>query len=269
MFDDSGKEICHPNKEKIGKVLEENNSIITNISNPDIIQNFKKSVLSKKQTGGLRKLKNYTEVVYLNPVKNTNWIVASHANIKNFKKIFDDLKLKLSFLFTILWLLSTLLIYHLLERINQQNLKNISTINKDISKKYLDGLQKISKKIANPSEVDKTFSKRFLAERKAQLVPVNIDNIAFVYTENKMSYIVEINGDKSAINISLEELYNNLDKMQFYRASRKIIISAKAIKKVEKYGTTQLRVYTKPDAPFEIIISKAKLTDFKKWLGKN
>lgn len=269
MFDDSGKEICHPNKAKIGKVLKENNSIITDISNPEIIQNFKESVLNKQKTGGLRKLKNYTEVVYLNPVKNTNWIVASHANIEQFKSIFKDLKLKLSFLFVLVWLVSSLLIYFFLERINHFNLKNISAVNKDITEKYLNGLQNQNTNTSTKKENVDSISNRLLAERKAQLVPVYINNIAFIYTENKMSFIVELNGYKSSINVSLEELFKNLDPKQFYRASRKIIILAKAIEKVEKYGTTQLRVHTKPEAPFSITISKAKLTDFKKWLGKN
>lgn len=269
MFDSSGKEICHPNKAKIGKVLKENNSIITNVSNPEIIENFKASILNKKQTGGLRKLKKYTEVVYLNPVKNTNWIVASHANIKRFKTIFKELELKLTFLFLIVWLLSSLLIYYFLERINNLNLQKLSVINQDVSKKYLNGLQAINSKIENKNEFNIPNLDRFLAERKGQLVPVNTNNIAFIYTENKMSYFIEFNGYKSHLNTSLEELNKNLNNTQFYRASRKVILSIKAIEKVEKYGTTQLRVYTRPETPFNIIISKNKLTDFKKWLGKN
>ena len=269
MFNDSGMEICHPNKAKIGKVLEENNSVITDISNPEIVQNFKEAVLHKQQIGGLRKLKNYTEVVYLQPVNNTNWIVASHANIKRFRIIFKDLKLKLTFLFLVIWLISSLVIYFFLDRIHSNNLKKISVLNEKIAKQHLQDLQAINQKITNAPKSKKVYSNRFLAERKAQLVPVYTKDIAYIYTENKMSYIVAINGEKSSINISLEELYKSLHPKEFYRASRKIILSAKAIKKIEKYGITQLKVTTNPKTDFEIIISKAKLTDFKKWLGKN
>ena len=269
MFNDSGTEICHPNKTKIGKVLAENNSVITDISNPEIEQNFKEAVLNKLQTGGLRKLKNYTEVVYLNPVKNTNWIVASHANIKRFRTIFKDLKLKLIFLFLVIWLISSLVIYFFLDRIHSNNLKKISVLNEKIAKQHLHDLQAINQKKTHSPKNEKVFSNRFLAERKAQLVPVYTKDIAYIYTENKMSYIVTFNGEKSSINISLEELFKTLNPKDFYRASRKIILSAKAIKKIQKYGVTQLRVITDPKTDFDIIISKAKLTDFKKWLGKN
>ena len=267
MFDNTGKEICHPNKAKIGKVLEENNSIITNITNPELIRNFKTSILTKQNTGGLRKLKNYTEVVYLNPVKNTNWIVASHASIERFKTIFEDLKLKLSFLFLLIWLVSSLLIYFFLDRIQTANLNRINTLNKKVAKQYFDDLQAINNQIKKTATTKELFADRFLAERKAQLLPVYTIDIAYIYTENKMSYIVNHNGEIASINISLEELFQNLDPKQFYRASRKVILAIKAIKKIEKYGTTQLRVITNPEATFPIIISKAKLTDFKKWIG--
>ncbi len=267
MFDDTGKEICHPNKAKIGKILAENNSVITNISNPELIQNFKTSILKKQNVGGLRQLKNYSEVVYLNPVKNSNWIVASHASIARFKTIFDDLKLKLSFLFILIWLVSSLVIYFFLENIQSNNLKKIKALNNKIAKQHLADLQAINTQIKNTTSTKALFSDRFLAERKGQLIPVYTVAIAFIYTENKMSYIVNHTGEIASINISLEDLFQNLDPKQFYRASRKVIVAIKAIKKIEKYGTTQLRVITNPEADFAIIISKAKLTDFKKWIG--
>jgi DNA-binding LytR/AlgR family response regulator len=110
---------------------------------------------------------------------------------------------------------------------------------------------------------------RLLAYRGMELKPVNIEKIAFIYTQHKISYIVESDKKTSTMNTSLDDLYNMLDKNLFYRASRQVIVSAKAIDKIEKYGNTQLRVTTVPACPVEIVISKAKLTEFKKWAGQN
>lgn len=269
MFDNLGTEICHPNREKIGKVLTKNNSIIQNISNDKVIQNFKKSIIQKQEIGGLRKLKNYTEIVYLSPVKNANWIVASHANVAKFKTIFLELKQKLFFLFLIIWLLSSLLIYFFIERINSNNLKALSQLNKKIVSNHLDSVQAFKNNLSAVKPEDQIKDTRFLANRGTILTPVHAEDIAFIYTENKISYFVEKNGKKSSLFISLDEIFNKLDTKLFYRASRKVIIAASAIDKIEKYGNTQLRVYTIPESPIEIIISKAKLTNFKKWLGKN
>ncbi|PHS60741.1 MAG: hypothetical protein COB12_12745 [Flavobacterium sp.] len=270
MFDGKGKEICHPDIRKIGVTLTENNSTIKSISNLETELNFKKAILERKEAGGLRTLKSYTEIVYLSPVKNMDWVVASHSNILNFQSTFDNLKEKLALIFIVVWLSSSLLIYFFLQYINSKNLKRISEINRNTGNQYFNDLKEIKNKItstalkSNPSE-----TKRILADRGNKLTPVYFENIAFVYTQNKITYIVEQDHKTSTINISLDDLYVMLDNSQFYRASRQVIVSAKAIDKIEKYGATQLKVFTKPIAPIDITISKAKITEFKKWLGQN
>ncbi|PKV50932.1 LytTR family transcriptional regulator [Aquimarina sp. MAR_2010_214] len=269
MFDDTGKEICHPDRERIGKTLTKNNSILTSIPNQKIEKNFKESIIQKVSIGGLRETENYTEIVYLSPVKNTDWIVASHSNILKFKDVLDNLKEKLSFIFILVWLGSSLLIYFFLQFINSKSLEKITELNRETSAKYFNELKKLNKNISKTTNSDKSINDRFLADKGIKLTPVYIDNIAIIYTENKITNIVEHNNEKSSINLTLDELFKSLNPKTFYRASRQVIISAKAINKIEKYGNAQLKVETKPISPITIIISKAKITEFKKWAGKN
>ncbi len=266
MFDNTGKEICHPNKEKIGKILTENNSVIQLGSNFEIENNFKSAIINKKSTGGIRKMKNHTEIVYLSPVRNSDWIIASHSNIEKEKILINKLKEKLLFTFIILWLLSSLLIFYFLNLINKRNLKEISENNKTISEKYFNELKTIQTKFITP---EKKQIERLLADKGTKLSPVVINNIAYVFTQNRITYIVEHNGEKSTINLTLDELFKTFNENKFYRVSRQVILSAKSIDKIEKYGNTQLKVLTDPPSPIDIIISKAKLTEFKKWVGKN
>lgn len=264
MFDDLGTEICHPNKNKIGKVLLKNNSIIKSVANVEVENNFKDAIMQKKAIGGLRTLKNYTEIVYLSPVKNANWIVASHANVLKFRRTFNSLKEKLLFIFLLVWLSSTFIIYFFLQKINLNNLEDLKSLNETTSKQYLSELELLNKKLTKPVNTN-----RLLVNKGYQLTPVFTKDIAFVYTENKISYVVDLSKEKYTINLTLDEIFKILDSTLFYRASRQVIVSAKSIDKIEKYGNTQLKVITNPISPIEIIISKAKLTDFKKWVGKN
>lgn len=269
MFDSSGREICHPDQQKVGIVLEENNSVIQSISNESVEQNFKEAIREGKSAGGLRKLKTYTEVVYLSPVKNTGWVVASHSNILRLQEIFNQLKEKLILIFLLVWLSSSFLIYFSLQHINSGNLKKLSEINRNTGAQYFNELRVLSENLSKTIKKESTDAKRLLADKGTRLKPVEFENIALAYTQNKITYIIELDNNTSTINTSLDELYNLFDKDLFYRASRQVIIAAKAIDKIEKYGNTQLKVNTKPDSPIDIIISKAKITEFKKWAGKN
>ncbi len=270
MFDGNGKGICHPDISKIGVTISKNNSTIKSLSNIETELNFKKAILERLETGGLRTLKNYTEIVYLSPVKNMDWVVASHSNIHKIQTVFNNLKEKLALIFILVWLSSSLLIYFFLQYINTKNLKKISELNRNTGSQYFNDLKEIKNKIASSSlKTNPSETKRILADRGNKLAPVYFKNIAFVYTQNKITYIVEQDHKTSTINISLDDLYLMFDDSQFYRASRQVIVSAKAIDKIEKYGATQLKVITKPIAPIDITISKAKITEFKKWLGQN
>lgn len=269
MFDSTGREICHPNRQKIGSILDDNNSTIQSISNVDIEQNFKKSIQQNKSTGGLRKLRTYTEIVYLAPVKNTGWVVASHSNIIKFQKTFSAFKEKLFFIFILVWLSSSLLIFFFLQYINSNNLKKIDALNSNTVARYFKELKIIKENLSSSNKNNSVKIKRLLAYKGAKLKPVNIEDIAYIYTQDKITYIVDYDNNSTTINNSLDELFKLLDNSLFYRATRQIIISAKSIDKIEKYGNTQLKVHTNPISPVSIIISKAKITDFKQWAGKN
>jgi len=270
MFDNTGKEICHPNKERIGQTLSENNSTIKLGSNFEIENNFKNAIITEKSTGGIRKMINHTEIVYLSPVKNSEWIIASHTNINKHKNIIKDLKEKLLFTFIIIWLGSSLLIFFFLNLINKNNLKELSENNKTTSVKYFNELNLLQTKSINSVNTKKNERiERLLVDKGAKLSPVFINNIAYAFTQNKITYIVEHKGEKSTINLTLDELFKTFDENKFYRVSRQVILSITSIDKIEKFGNTQLKVTVNPISPFDIIVSKAKLTEFKKWAGKN
>jgi len=265
MFNSSGKELCHPDQKKIGKILSDNNSNIKSISNNKLIKNFKTAVREQKSIGGLREMDEYTEIVYLSPVPGSDWIIASHSNIINLKTILANLKEKLVLISLLLWLSSSLIIFFFLNYNNSLNRTELSELNRTSSNKYFNELQELNTSISKQSSTDK----RLLADKGNKLAPVYINTIAFVYTQDKITYIIDLDNEKTTINMSLDELYKSFDKSMFFRASRKVILSAKAIKKIEKHGTTQLKVLTFPVSPIEIIISKYKLVEFKKWAGKN
>lgn len=267
MFDSTGREICHPDRQRVGVLLGDHNSVLKSLSNEAITENFKEAVKEGRSQGGVREFPNRTELVYLAPVRNTGWVVASHASLEKIRNTFDHLKEKLLFIFLIIWLSTALLVYLFLQRMYSGNLKKMRAWNEDISSRYFQDLKTIQGQL-NVPEGEKTSEwKRLLTDKGGKLKPVNSEDIAFIYTENKINYVVEFNGESSTSNLSLEELMEQLDPELFYRASRQVILAAKAIGRIEKHGVSQLKVTTNPVCPVEIIVSKAKLTAFKKWAG--
>lgn len=65
----------------------------------------------------------------------------------------------------------------------------------------------------------------------------------------------------------MEVLEQDLDGNYFYRINRKFIISMKAIKEIVVYSNSRLRIILTTFTGEDSIVSREKVTDFKKWIG--
>lgn len=106
----------------------------------------------------------------------------------------------------------------------------------------------------------------FLVNQKGKYYPVSVEDIAFFYTEHEVVWLHKSSGEKYAIDYKLDELETMLNPAQFYRANRQFIIRFEAVKEFEPYFNRKLLVRLQPATPEPLVISKAKATDFMRWL---
>lgn len=286
MFDWSGVEICHPDPQKIGKKTNPNESYVRSIDNEINSEDFYDLLNNKQPQGGIRDFSNEgrsSEVIYLYPVRNSDWIIAAHANIDKIHKQIDQMR----FNFLLVYLLSSativllcLLIVRFLgsyyektfelknEKLAEEVL-NLSKLNSDLYNLK----DKLTERIAEENEENKEEDEdttrkknRLLTYSRDKLISVRVEDVAFISTENSVTTITCLDGQRYTTNSSLDELYNSLDPMFFFRANRQHIISAKGIYEILRYGNNQLKIILNPASSHSIIISKNKAGDFKKWL---
>jgi Tfp pilus assembly protein PilN len=284
MFDWSGKEVCHPNPEKIGQQMSQNQSFVRPINDGIDVEDFYNLLTQKREnTGGIRDFtdpKRGSEIIYLYPVQNTDWIIAAHANLKKTEGHLEDLKVNfiLIYLLTsvIVILLSTIMVRYLgnyyekeLEKKNDQltdELMELSKLNTSLTlHKQKASMNSNDGNIAVKDTDDKTVKSRLITYSKDKLDFIGIDQIAYINTENTVTTITCLDGKKYANNASLDELYSSLDSTTFFRANRQNILSVKGIDEILRFGNSQLKIKTKPEN--SIIISKNKVSEFKKWLN--
>jgi two-component system, LytTR family, response regulator LytT len=110
------------------------------------------------------------------------------------------------------------------------------------------------------------FKSSFLVSKAGKLIPVDISNVAFFYIKNELVMLYTIKGDTYVTDYSLDKLEKEVNPHDFYRANRQFLINRRIVKEVEQYFARKLLVKTHTVAPEHIVISKAKATDFTKWL---
>ena len=115
--------------------------------------------------------------------------------------------------------------------------------------------------------IEKEYRKRFTVKIGQHLKVISIDEIECFFSENKGTYIHTFENRNYLIDSTLEVLEQELDVENFYRISRKFIISIKAIKEIVVYSNSRLRVILHSLKDEEVIVSREKVADFKNWIG--
>ena len=121
-------------------------------------------------------------------------------------------------------------------------------------------------KILN-SKTSSEGRKSFLVYYQEKLIPLAVNSISFFYKKNQITYATKTNNKTYVIDHTLDEIQGELSSVDFYRANRQFIIQRSAIENITFYFNGRLIVNILPKPDDKIIVSKAKATDFKKWLA--
>jgi DNA-binding LytR/AlgR family response regulator len=153
---------------------------------------------------------------------------------------------------------------YLLKPINIDDLRTglnkYKTIHRQISP---NNFEELFKKL-----VEKEYRERFLVYSGDSLIPLQCDQVAFFTSEDGATLLVTRENKRFFIGESLDTLENELNPKDFFRANRQFILSLNSIDKIHNYGLQKLKITTQPDTGSEIIVSKLKATQFKKWLNR-
>ncbi|MCC8146480.1 MAG: LytTR family DNA-binding domain-containing protein [Bacteroidales bacterium] len=126
-----------------------------------------------------------------------------------------------------------------------------------------DLLRKILVDIKQEKQQKKTH---FLIPEKDKLIPVEVKNLACIYIDTKIVKAITFDHKVYYLEANLDELMQQLDPELFYRANRQYIISKKAIKDITLWFGNKLSVNLNVDVPQRILVSKARVGEFKKWV---
>ncbi|MDT0607777.1 LytTR family transcriptional regulator [Croceitalea rosinachiae] len=279
MFNWSGKIVCHPDVKTIGESISPEQSFVSSVSDNLTSKDFYNLLRNKEEAGGIRDFEDdlqESEVVYLYPVKNSDWIIAAHANTQLVMAQISDLRSKFYTILIIMGLVmivSSVLAVRLIGSTYEKRLeaKNLKLSNEVVNLAKLNSaVDAYQQKVVEKSVVnlnDDSIKKRILTYHRNELRPVSTEDIAYIYTESTITYVVCIDTKRSTSNSSLDELFSNLDSTYFFRANRQFIIAISAIEKIVKYGNNQLKILVNPNSEVDIIISKNRASEFRQWLN--
>jgi len=107
---------------------------------------------------------------------------------------------------------------------------------------------------------------RFLVQIGDTYHHIEVNEIAFFYSEDKATFLHTFSNKRYIIDHTLTQIEEQLDNKMFFRVSRNCITNISSIRKISKYFNSRLKLSFQPECPHEILISRERVPDFLKWV---
>lgn len=111
------------------------------------------------------------------------------------------------------------------------------------------------------------YLRRMLIRFGNSIKLVDMTDAAYFYTKDKITFLVSRStGKRYPVDYPLDKLENMLDAKTFFRINRQFIVNVTAIREMQPYSKSRVKVELEPATDLETIVSTERSSDFKKWL---
>jgi DNA-binding LytR/AlgR family response regulator len=112
----------------------------------------------------------------------------------------------------------------------------------------------------------KELQKRIIIRYGDTIKMVEIADVAYFYTEDKINFLCTKDNLRYPIDQNLDELESIIDPSIFFRINRQFIVNISAIDKMLAWSKSRVKIILKPSTEIETIVSTERSPHFKEWL---
>ncbi len=117
-------------------------------------------------------------------------------------------------------------------------------------------------------QISKSFKERFFIKVGVYYKSVRIDDICCFFVEGRSTFLKTSENKTYDLDYSLEQLQKMIDPNLFFRVNRNFLVNINAIDEIVSYSTSRLKLNLKNSSTNELIVSRDKVPDFKKWMDR-
>jgi len=155
-------------------------------------------------------------------------------------------------------------IHYLLKPVNDQKLRKALDKLTQLDNHFMS--QKIKALLSDNSKP--TTTTRIIARKGMDYIPLNVDEIAYFFTEHKLSFARNKEGLLYTVDQTLMELEDQLDRNRFFRANRQYLIHINAIVKFRSSDNGKLEIEVNPATNEKVSVAKERAKAFRSWVNQ-
>ncbi len=156
---------------------------------------------------------------------------------------------------------------YLLKPIKKEEIERAFDKLRKLSGMHLKQLETFMKQFSGQTKsTPKDYQKRIVIRYGDTIKMVEVAEVAYFYTEDKINYLCTAANLRYPIDYNLDELETMLDPDQFFRINRQFIINISSIDKMLAWSKSRVKVVLKPPTTEDTIVSTERSPNFKDWL---
>lgn len=155
---------------------------------------------------------------------------------------------------------------YLLKPIGQEEVEAALAKLKHLHRERLDELDFL--KLIQNLKREESYKTHFLIPVKGdKLLPLSVEDISYFYIADGIVKAVTSEGKGYVLTQTMDELAECLNPSLFFRANRQYLISRGAVKDIDLWFNNRLAINLYVAAPERIVVSKARVGEFKEWFA--
>lgn len=152
----------------------------------------------------------------------------------------------------------------------------LKPIEKNSLKKGLEKYQELYSEKKNLEErisevfqqISKPHKTRFFIKVGVKFQSILVSNICTFFVEERNTFLQTQKGKKYDLDYSLEQIQKIINPELFYRVNRNYLVNINCIEEIVAYSSSRLKLKLKTKMEDELIVSRDKVSDFKKWMDR-
>lgn len=109
-------------------------------------------------------------------------------------------------------------------------------------------------------------TKRILVKMGQSLKMIDLNEVAYYYSRDKISFAVLPENKRYPLDFSLDHIEQQVDPSRFFRINRQFIVNLESIQEMIAYSKSRVKLILTPPSEEDTIVSKERSPEFKKWL---
>ena len=112
------------------------------------------------------------------------------------------------------------------------------------------------------------YRKRYLVRHLQKFLSIRVSHVAYFFTNGRLSFLVTTDNKRYLVDYTMDQLESLNNPEQFFRINRSFILAFDAVRQAEEYHGNRLVIDIQPAFQEKVIVSRERVADFKKWMGK-